>query len=129
MNEETIYSDNNVSISTSRITAGGTTYALRNVSSVKMTTTPAKKGCAVALIIVGLIWGFAIIGSKGGALGAIVLGGACVAGGILWLRAAKDDYHVAITSNAGEVKAFTSKDRSYIEKLVAAVNEAMVRYK
>ena len=52
MSEETIYSDNNVSISTSRITAGGTTYALRNVSSVKMTTTPAKTGCAIALIIV-----------------------------------------------------------------------------
>jgi hypothetical protein len=129
MSEETIYSDNNVSVSTSRIAVGGTTYALRNISSVKMTTTPAKIGCAIALILVGIVWALAIIGSKGGALGAIVIGGACVTGGIFWLRAARADYHVTITSNAGEVRALTSKDRAYIEKIVGSVNEAIVRYR
>lgn len=129
MSEDTIYSDQEVSVSTSRVVVRGTTYALRNISSVKMTNTPAKTGCAIALIIFGLIWGFAILGSKGGVVGAIVIGGACVAGGIFWLRAAKADYHVTITSNAGEVKALTSKNKPYIEKIVDAVNEAIVRYR
>jgi hypothetical protein len=129
MSEENIYSDNNVSVSTSRIAVGGTTYALRNISSVKMATTPAKTGCAIALIIVGIIWAIAIIGSKGGALGAIILGGGCIAVGVFWLRAARADYHVAITSNAGEVRALTSKDRTYIQKIVDSINEAIVRYR
>lgn len=94
-----------------------------------MTTTPAKTGCAIAFIIIGIVWGIAIIGSKNGAFGAVVIGGACIAGGIFWLRAARADYHVTITSNAGEVRALTSKDRAYIEKIVEAINEAIVRYR
>ena len=129
MSEDTIYSDQEVSVSTSRVVVHGTTYALRNISSVKMTTTPAKTGCAIALIIFGVIWGLAIFSSKGGAAGAIVIGGAFIAGGIFWLRAAKADYHVTITSNAGEVRALTSKNKPYIEKIVDSVNEAIVRYK
>ncbi len=50
MAEETIYSDNNVSVTTTRVMISGTTYALRNITSVKMAMTPASQGCAIVLL-------------------------------------------------------------------------------
>jgi hypothetical protein len=51
MAEENIYSDSDVSVTTARIIVSGTTYALSNITSVKMTETAGNSGCAVALII------------------------------------------------------------------------------
>jgi hypothetical protein len=60
--EENIYSDSDVSVTTARIIVSGTTYALRNITSVKMTETAGNSGCAVALIIVGLVsFSFAVL--------------------------------------------------------------------
>jgi hypothetical protein len=39
------------------------------------------------------------------------------------------DYHLLISSSSGEVQAFTSKDQSQVEQIVAGVNEAIVRYR
>jgi hypothetical protein len=127
MDEETIYSDQEISISTSRIVIRGTTYALRNISSVKMTVEPAKTGCAIALIIGGVVWAIGIMGSKGGVAPALFLGGILIVGGVVWLTAAKAEYYVTIVNNAGEVRAHKSKNKQYIDKIVEAINEAMVR--
>jgi len=55
MAEENIYSDNNVSVTTARIIVSGTTYALRNITSVKMTATKGEPVIPVVLMIVGVI--------------------------------------------------------------------------
>ena len=45
MAEEGIYADDNVSVTTARIVISATTYALRNITSVRMTrTVPSKIG-------------------------------------------------------------------------------------
>jgi hypothetical protein len=129
MSEEIIYTDTNVSVSTSRVIISGTTYALRNITSVKMTFTPAKQGCAIAVIILGVLWAIGIMGSKGGVAPALIIGAIVVTGGVFWYRAAKPDYHVSIASSAGERPAMTHKDKAYIEKIVDAINEAIVRYR
>jgi membrane-bound ClpP family serine protease len=130
MSEEVIYSDSIVTVSTSRIVISGTTYALRNITSVKMTFAPAKTGCAIALIIVGaivLIGGF----SQGsyGILPGIVIGAIIGGLGFLWLQSSKPDYFVTIASSSGEVRALTSKDKTYVEKIVGAINDAIVQYR
>lgn len=126
--EEIIYSDQKTSISTSRVVIDGKTYALRNITSVKMSVTPAKRGCAIALIIFGAICAFISLGIKGAAAGAVV--GVIILGvGILVAASAKEQYHVSIASSSTEGHAMTSNDRSYIEKIVAAVNEAIIRYR
>jgi uncharacterized protein DUF6232 len=129
MSEEIIYTDNNVSVSTSRVIISGTTYALRNITSVKMTFTPARQGCAIVLIILGVLFVLCLVGVKGGAAPGLIIGAVLVGAGVLWLRAAKPDYHVAIASSAGERPAMTHKDKAYIEKVVDAINEAIVRYR
>jgi hypothetical protein len=132
MAEETVFSDNNVNITTTRIIISGTTYALRNITSVKMATTPAKKGCAIVLLIVGIL---ALLGSfgtfssdPGSGFVALLFAAAILAGAIFWLRSCKPEYHVAIASSSGEAHALTSKDRSYIEKVVGSINDAITRY-
>src|SRR5947208_2463212 len=53
--DETIYSGNNVSVTTTRVIIHGTTYALRNITSVKRAFTPEKTGCAIVLLVIGVI--------------------------------------------------------------------------
>jgi hypothetical protein len=129
MSEEVIYSDNNVSVTTSRIMIRGTTYALRNITSVKMTITPARQGCAVALIVAGVICAATALGSKSGAAPALALGGLIAGVGILGFFSSKPEYHVTIASSSGEVRALSAKNEAYIKKVVDAVNEAIVRYR
>jgi hypothetical protein len=52
--EETIYSDPDVVVTTSRILCSGATYALRNITSVKMGETPHIPGCALFLMFTSL---------------------------------------------------------------------------
>lgn len=126
--EEIIYSDPKASISTSRVVIDGKTYALRNITSVKMSVTPAKRGCAIVLLIFGLLMVVICLANKGAAGGAVV--GAIILGiGVLAATSAKEQYHVSIASSSAESHALTSKDRSYIEKIVGAVNEAIIRYR
>lgn len=130
MSEEVIYSDNTVSVSTSRIVISGTTYALRNITSVKMTFAPAKTGCAVALIVLGALILVGGLAQGGQTIIGAVFGGAIVGGlGFLWLRSCKADYFVTIASSSGEVRALTSKDKAYVEKIVGAINDAIIRYR
>jgi len=132
MAEETVYSDNNVSVTTARIIITGTTYALRNITSVKMTMTPADQGCAIVLLIFGILVLLGAVGAfsarAGSGMVTLFFAGGIIAGAILWLRSCKPSYHVAIASASGEAHAFTSKDKSYIEKIVASINDAIVRY-
>ena len=136
MSEETLYSDNSVSVTTTRVVITGTTYALRNITSVKMVKTIPSIGCAVMLLILG---GIFLVGSlgmaadssqrdKAPAIFAFLLGVGIAAAVILWLLKRRHSYHVAIASASGEGHALTSKDKDYIEKIVASINEAIVRY-
>lgn len=126
--EEIIYSDSRASVSTSRVVIDAKTYALRNITSVKMSVTPAKRGCAVVLLIFGIICALIGLATKDGIVAAVI--GLVVGGlGLLWMMSVKEQYHVTIASSSAESHALTSTDRPYIQKIVDAVNEAIVRYR
>ncbi|MGA2436854.1 MAG: DUF6232 family protein [Bryobacteraceae bacterium] len=131
--EETLHSDNVVSVTTTRVIIRGTTYALRNITSVRMAFTPPKTGCAIILLIFGII---ALLGafvgfsqSVGSGIVGLIFAGVIIGLAILWLRSLKTDYHVAIASSSGEANALTSKDKAYIEHIVNSINEAIVKYR
>ena len=53
-------------------------------------------------------------------------------GGVIWFRSAKGiegttNYHVTIANSSGEIHALSSKDKSYIEIVVANINDAIVK--
>lgn len=130
--EETIYSDNAVAVTNTRVIILGTTYALRNITSVRMTYTPPRVLGTILLLIFGLIillTGVLSIHTNAPApIGVYLIGGAMVVGAILMMVTAKTSYHVNLSSAAGEVHALTSKKRAYIEQIVASINKAFVKY-
>ena len=129
--EEIIHSDSDVSVTTTRVIIRGTTYALRNITSVRMAFTPPRTGCAIILLIAGIIYMLTalpeVFQGRAGAT-VFVFAGLVTAVAVLWLRSLKKDYHVAISSSSGEANALTSKDKGYIEGVVNSINEAIVKY-
>jgi hypothetical protein len=54
--------------------------------------------------------------------------GTMIAGsGLYRLWMAKASYGVTVASSGGEIRALTSADKDYISKIVASINEAIVR--
>lgn len=132
--ENEIYLDKNVRVTTARIIIGNTTYALRNITSIKTTKTPPSTGRAVMLLflsIIGLLAGLVIpfqsdVSIKWTVL-VLVFAAIALALSILWLRNLKTSYHLMITSTASETNALTSFDKDYILTVVAKINEAIVK--
>jgi hypothetical protein len=131
-NEETIYSDNAVVVTNLRVIIGGATYALRNVTSVKMLFTRPRLVKAILLLVIGLIIllaAFIPLNENAPApVGVYIIGGAMIGGAIVWMCSAKTMYHVGLSSASGEVHALTSKNRAYIERVVLSINEAIVKH-
>ena len=57
-----------------------------------------------------------------------VLGGGMIAASIFWMSIGKPRYYVGLSSTAGEIHALTSKNKSYIERVVLSINEAIVKH-
>lgn len=131
--EETIYADNAVAVTTARVVIGGTTYALRNLTSVKMTFTPPGVFGRLLLLLIGMIIFFvgeflSYYGNSPAAIIAYIAAGSIVCGTIYEMCKAKSTYHVCLASASGEVHALTSKNKAYIEKVVVSINDAIVKY-
>ena len=140
MAEKTIYSDNLVTVTTTRVMIIGKTYSLRNITSVEMTRTPASMAWAFLMFALGAIFlviavvgydeynpntGQAIMGSAF----PFIIGAGIITGGVFYLRSCKPTYHVEISnSSGGGNSVFTSKDKLYITKIVNSINDAIVEY-
>lgn len=131
MGEETILQEGGVTVTTARVIIGGTTYSLRNITSVKTTFTPPNTGCAVGLMIIGGLITVAGIASFQADIGQGLMGLACsgvfIAAGFFWFKSLKNDYHVVFASSSGEAQALTSKDRAFVDRVVASINDAIAR--
>ena len=130
--EETIHTDSLVTVTTTRVIIRGTTYALRNITSVRLAATQPSTGCATILALFGIL---AFIGalitfstSVGSGLFGLIVAVAIIAGAVWWRRSLKPIYHVAISSASGEANALSSKDKGYIEHVVNCINDAIVKY-
>jgi hypothetical protein len=117
--EKVFYQDTNVTVTQSRFIANGKTYAMSNISSVAIFKKVKSRLFQILLIIVGLAVCFTSNDAK-------ILGFVIAAIGCLALYFTKDEYSVRITSNAGEADGFISKDQQYIQKIVTAVNDAII---
>jgi len=126
--ETTYYQDGAITISNSRAVLGAKTYAMVNITSVTMGEKPANRTPGIVLALIGLAIA-ACAGSMGSdsASGGIVIGILAIIGGIALAALVKPSYVVRIGSAGGESDALISKDREYIQKIVNAVNEAIIK--
>lgn len=119
MEEKIFFNQGNVSVSNSRFIVDGQTYAMSNVTSVKSGVTPPSRGIAIALAIIGLLClaGEGVVFMVG--LGSLILAV------LLWV-VSKTSYSVILNTSSGENQALVSEDKSYIEKVISSLNEAIV---
>ena len=118
--EKIFFQDTDVTVTQSRFISGGTTYAMRNISSVFLYKFPKNLSKPKFLIAVGII--LLIISNDIYKL----IGVAVIVLGILWFKSIKDKYAVRISTNAGQLNSIISEDSMYLQKIVDAVNDAMV---
>jgi hypothetical protein len=120
MAETVFHTDGAVNITNARAVLGGKTYAMSNISSVTMVK---KKVNIVLVAILGII-ALASLGMLGSSPITTILVIAVCAGLIYLL--VRPAYGVVLGSASGESEALVSRDRVYIEKIVNAMNEAII---
>lgn len=112
-NEIVILSDDNVTVTNSRLVIGGTTYAMRNITSVacvKMEPdTTAAWQCT--------IWGIVLMCVGIGLVLEIIA--------IYLFATAKPRYALAVRTSGGEQHALEGSDPDFIQKVAQAINDAM----
>jgi len=118
MEEKVFFDAGNISVSNSRFIVDGQTYAMGNVTSVKAGVEEAKKGSG---ILIGLIALIVLFGAE-----SILWGSIIFIVGVLAFIGAKNKYSVVLSTSSGENQALTSKDKIHIERVVSALNEAIV---
>lgn len=122
--EPVIYQDQAVTVTKTRFIAWGKTYAMNQVVSVRSGFKAASNGGWVLLLLVGIVMLPLGIGEKQTALA--IVGGLLLVLAIAGMRASKGTYSVVLTTSSGEVQAISTKERAYVDKVVAALNEAIV---
>jgi hypothetical protein len=132
--EVIIYSDKVVVVTNLRVIIGGTTYALRNITSVRMAFTSPRIGIPVLLLLLGAfllmltVFPIPFHDKNYDPVAGFILSGFAIGGSILWLCSIRLKYHVDLSSASGEIHALTSKNKAYIERIVLSINEAIVRH-
>lgn len=118
LNETKFYQDSAVIVTQSRFVTQSKTYAMRNISSVHVFEIIKSKTKAILMVFFGLIFLF----SKD----IFWIGIIIIALGIWWLFSIKNEYAVRISTNAGEANSIISKNKDYIQKIVNALNDAII---
>ena len=116
MAEQTFFEYEDVKVTNARFISGSQTYAMSNVTSVKAFEQKPKRFWGIILLIIGL--GVAINSPGIG----IVIG----VGAAIYLYLQKPVYHVMLATSGGETSALTTYQKEYLQKVVSALNEAIV---
>jgi hypothetical protein len=116
--ENQFYHDGVVTVTQSRFVTQSKTYAMRNISSVHVFEIQKSRVGPIIMILLGFPFLFS---------GEIFwMGLIIIALAILWLFYIKNEYAVRISTNSGEANSILSKDRVYIQKIVDALNDAII---
>jgi uncharacterized oligopeptide transporter (OPT) family protein len=122
--EESLLSEDDVTVTSARFVVEGTTYAIAGVTSVGFQEDSTKRGVLVCFTVILALIGFAFLAVGMYYQSVIILLFAAVFGWLAWM--VKPDYSVILTTAAGEIRAITSKDRAFIRRIVNALNDAIV---
>lgn len=116
MEEKTFFEYEDVKVTNARFISGSQTYAMSNVTSVKAFEDKPKRFGGILVLIVGL----AI------AVNTPVVGLLIAAAAGYYLYQQKTTFHVMLATAGGEVSALKTYQREYLNRVVAALNDAIV---
>lgn len=122
MSEEKVYlKQGDVTVTNTRVVISGKTYAMTNITSVTM----GKQSASILPPFIAITVGVIIAAIVGGTIGNLIAV-ASIIGGIVLFITRKPNYVVRIGSASGEADALESQDQDNVQKIVNAVNEAIV---
>ena len=117
--EIVLYSDDKgVRITNTRAIFGNKTYVMTNISSISIGKKPPNWVPGIVVLLFGIL--FLLIDATR------VLGIIFLIIGIVILYFTKGVYSVRVTSASGETDALTDIDKTYIQNIVTAINEAII---
>jgi len=114
--EKVFFEDGNVKVTNARFMTYGKTHSMSGVTSVtSIVINPDRKGPLIVAVI-GLLcfifkWYLAVI---------------VLAAAVAWWVMQKKKYAVLLNSASGDQEALSSTDSSFIDKVVTALNDAIV---
>lgn len=116
--EVVFYQDQHVTVTQARFISQGKTYAMSNISSVSLFEIKRSRALEVLMIIIGLSM---LLAGSVRIFGVLII---IIAIALFFLL--KNSYSVRIQSTSGEADGLISKDSEYVNKIVSAVNEAII---
>lgn len=122
MEEKVFFESRSNKVTNARFITNGQTYALANLTSVKMTETKPKWKFLLAIIgAFTIISGLSNFSESGGFMITVI-------GGLIFGLSSnmKPMYHIVTVSAGGESQALSSEDQTLITGIVNAINDAIV---
>jgi hypothetical protein len=132
--EEGFLNEGGITVTKTRFMVHGQTYALANITSVSAAIIPGRFDGVLVFILFGGLMGLSGFGvlndgsSDDRPVGIIllILGIVMIGVGIITLKSRKKSYAVILNTAGSEMKTYVSRDRDFILRIVAALNEAIV---
>lgn len=109
MAEQIFFEDDKIKITSARAIFGGSTHVLNAITSVRNCELKPKRTWPIFLMIAGLFCFFTTT---------II--------GVVWWFLQKTEYAVLLSSASGDLCAFVTKDKALADRVVTALNEAIV---
>jgi hypothetical protein len=116
MDEKVFFEYDGVKVTNARFIVDGQTFAMTNVTSVKSHEQSPSRLFPILLLLFGLL-----CTASTPAVGIPIAGGA-----IFWLYKQRTLYHIMLRTSAGESSALKTYQRDYLNKVVLALNDAIV---
>jgi len=129
VSEINILKEKNVKITNLRAIIGTKTYAISDITSVSMDVNEPKLFLPVFFIVIAGVCSVLIAVSDMREYSeflttSLYLG---IAGLVFFILSQKTKYSIRIKSASGEFKVLEAFDRNYVERIVKALNEAIVQ--
>ena len=116
MEEQVFFQYEGVRVTNTRFIVDGQTFAMNNITSVKPMEKKPSRFWPILLIVLGVIPAF------NGTYEPLIF----VAAGIAWFVSQKTVYHVMLHTAGGETSALKTFQREYLDKVVTALNNAII---
>ena len=116
MDEKTFFEYEDVKVTNTRFITGSQTFAMSNITSVKVFEQKPKRLLGILVVLIGF----------GIAFQSPVIGILIAASAGLYLYLQKTVFHVMLSTSGGESSALKTFQRDYLNKIVSALNDAIV---
>lgn len=117
MEERTFFEYEDVKVTNARFISGGQTFAMNNVTSVKPFEKKPDRLAGILILVIGLT----ILAKSSFMVGFLIATAAAY-----YLFQQKTVYHILLSTSAGETKALVTYQRDYLNRVIAALNDAIV---